>query len=101
MRINAQSIRTKEQRREEEKLLDIRDLEYMKKKLVRLESARSQSGKDPQVVHDWLLPQEREAEQEEEQKRAKKEKELEISRLRAQQERAKDHKAEQVRLELR
>lgn len=101
MRINTESIRTKEQRREEEKLLDIRDLEYMKKKLVSLESACSQSGNDPQVVNDWLLLQEREAEQEEEQKRAKKEKELEISRLRAQQERAKDHKAEQVRLELR
>lgn len=34
MRINAETIHTKEQKREEEKLLDMRDLEYMKKKLV-------------------------------------------------------------------
>lgn len=49
-------------------------------------------------VHDRPPLQEREAEHEAEQRRAKKEKELEISRLRAQQERAKDHQAEQVRL---
>lgn len=34
MRINAESIRTKVQRREEEKRLDMRDMEYTKKKLV-------------------------------------------------------------------
>ncbi|TWW77563.1 cilia- and flagella-associated protein 45 [Takifugu flavidus] len=71
LRINTETIRTKEQRREEEKLLDMRDMEYIKKKL------------------------EQEAEYEAEQKRVKKEKELEITRLRAQQERAKDYKAEQ------
>eukprot|EP00066_Takifugu_rubripes_P004775 XP_003968347.2 PREDICTED: protein CFAP45, mitochondrial [Takifugu rubripes] len=71
LRINTETILTKEQRREEEKLLDMRDMEYIKKKL------------------------EQEAEYEAEQKRVKKEKELEITRLRAQQERAKDYKAEQ------
>lgn len=35
MRINAETIRTKEQRREEEKLADRRDREYIQKKLVR------------------------------------------------------------------
>lgn len=35
LRINTETIRTKEQRREEEKLLDMRDMEYLKKKLVK------------------------------------------------------------------
>lgn len=35
MRINAETIRAKEQRREEEKLADRRDREYIQKKLVR------------------------------------------------------------------
>lgn len=42
------------------------------------------------------MPQAREAEYEAEQKRIKKEKEKEVARLRALQERARDHKAEQV-----
>lgn len=36
VRINAESIRTQVQRREEEKLLDMRDMEYTKEKLVSL-----------------------------------------------------------------
>lgn len=43
----------------------------------------------------WPL-QEREAEYEAEQRRIKREKEKEVARLRALQEREKDHKAEQV-----
>lgn len=35
MRINAETIRAKEQKREEEKLADMRDMEYLQKKLVR------------------------------------------------------------------
>lgn len=34
MRINAETMRAKEQRREEEKLADRRDMEYIQKKLV-------------------------------------------------------------------
>lgn len=36
MRINGETIRAKEHRREEEKMADLRDLEYMKNKMVRL-----------------------------------------------------------------
>ncbi|KAM4589231.1 LOW QUALITY PROTEIN: cilia- and flagella-associated protein 45 [Fundulus diaphanus] len=71
MRINAEVMQAKEMRLEEEKLDDMRAMEYLQKKL------------------------EREAEYEAEQKRIKKEKELEIAQLRAQQERARDLKAEQ------
>uniref|UniRef100_A0A3Q3M0J3 Cilia- and flagella-associated protein 45 n=1 Tax=Mastacembelus armatus TaxID=205130 RepID=A0A3Q3M0J3_9TELE len=77
MRINAEAMRTKLQRREEEKLADMRDMEFVKKKL------------------------EREAEYEAEQRRIKKDKELEIARLRAQQEKVKDYKAEQDELRAR
>lgn len=35
MRINAETMRAKEQRREEEKLADMRDMEYVQNKLVR------------------------------------------------------------------
>lgn len=35
MRINAETMRAKEQRREEEKLADMRDMEYVRNKLVR------------------------------------------------------------------
>lgn len=35
MRINSETIRAKEWRREEEKMADLRDLEYMKNKMVR------------------------------------------------------------------
>lgn len=100
-RINAESIRTKVQRREEEKRLDMRDMEYMKKKLVSWKRKSPAAGVEMiphRSVKDRPPLQEREAEHEAEQKRVKKEKELEISRLRAQQERAKDHQAEQVRL---
>uniref|UniRef100_A0A3P9IFQ9 Cilia- and flagella-associated protein 45 n=1 Tax=Oryzias latipes TaxID=8090 RepID=A0A3P9IFQ9_ORYLA len=71
IRINAEVAKAKERRAEEERLADTRAMEYLQKKL------------------------EREAEYEAEQKRIKKEKEMEIARLRAQQQRAKDHKAEQ------
>ncbi|XP_036930514.1 cilia- and flagella-associated protein 45 isoform X1 [Acanthopagrus latus] len=77
MHINAETMRAKEQRKEEEKLADMRDMEYIKSKL------------------------EREAEYEAEQRRIKKEKELEIARLRAQQEKARDYKAEQDELRAR
>lgn len=60
---------------------------------------RSQSRKErAEVSERWPPLQEREAENDAEQKRGRKEKELEIARLRAQQERAKDYKAEQVSL---
>uniref|UniRef100_A0A3B3HBL8 Cilia- and flagella-associated protein 45 n=1 Tax=Oryzias latipes TaxID=8090 RepID=A0A3B3HBL8_ORYLA len=72
IRINAEVAKAKERRAEEERLADTRAMEYLQKKL------------------------EREAEYEAEQKRIKKEKEMEIARLRAQQQRAKDHKAEQA-----
>ncbi|KAM9853491.1 LOW QUALITY PROTEIN: cilia- and flagella-associated protein 45-like [Aulostomus maculatus] len=77
MRINAETIRVKEQRKEEEKLADIRDMEYIKNKLKR------------------------EAEYEEQQRRIKREKELEVARLRARQEKARDHKADQDDLRAR
>lgn len=35
LRINSETIRAKERRREEEKVADLRDLEYMKNKMVR------------------------------------------------------------------
>ncbi|XP_034723294.1 cilia- and flagella-associated protein 45 [Etheostoma cragini] len=75
--INSETLRAKEERREAEKLADIRDLEYIQKKM------------------------EREAEYEAEQRRIKKEKELEIARLRARQEKEKDYKAEQDELRAR
>nr|XP_061797448.1 cilia- and flagella-associated protein 45-like [Nerophis lumbriciformis] len=74
MHINAETLRARELRKEEEKLADMREMEYIKNK------------------------QQREAEYEAEQKRLKREKELEIARLRAQQERARDHKADQDEL---
>ncbi|XP_029372731.1 cilia- and flagella-associated protein 45 [Echeneis naucrates] len=77
MRINSETMRAKERRKEEEKLADMKDMEYIRKKM------------------------EREAEYEAEQRRIKKEKELEIARLRARQEKAKDYKAEQDELRAR
>ncbi|XP_077467763.1 cilia- and flagella-associated protein 45 [Stigmatopora argus] len=74
MKINAETLRARELRKEEEKMADLREMEYIKNK------------------------QQREAEYEAEQKRMKREKELEIARLRAQQERARDHKADQDEL---
>ncbi|KAM9332555.1 cilia- and flagella-associated protein 45 [Pholidichthys leucotaenia] len=70
-RINAEIQRAKEQKKEEEKLADLRAMEYVQKKMGQ------------------------EAEYEAEQRRIKTEKELEIARLRAQQERARDFRAEQ------
>lgn len=46
-RINTETIRIKEQQREEEKLLDMRDMEYIKKKLVK-QNTRADSL---QVIH--------------------------------------------------
>uniref|UniRef100_A0A3B5ALT4 Cilia- and flagella-associated protein 45 n=1 Tax=Stegastes partitus TaxID=144197 RepID=A0A3B5ALT4_9TELE len=77
MRINAETMRAKEQRMEEERLATMRAMEYIKNK------------------------QGQEAEYEAEQNRIRKEKELEIARLLAQQEKAKDHKAEQDELRAR
>lgn len=99
MRINAESIRAKVQRREEEKLLDMKDAEYVKKKLVSGSQTPAAVGLERirlGPLENILLLQEREAEYEAEQKRVKKERELEITRLRAQQQRARDHRAEQV-----
>ncbi|XP_044128937.1 cilia- and flagella-associated protein 45-like [Bufo gargarizans] len=70
-RINAENERKKIERKEQERLADLRVLEYTKQKLAR------------------------EAEYEAEQEKIKKEKEKEVARLRALQERARDHRAEQ------
>ncbi|KAM3875328.1 cilia- and flagella-associated protein 45 [Diretmus argenteus] len=71
IRINDETLRAKEQKREEERLAGIRAMEYTQKKM------------------------EREAEYEAEQSRIKREKEKEVARLRALQEKQRDHKAEQ------
>ncbi|XP_044128938.1 cilia- and flagella-associated protein 45-like [Bufo gargarizans] len=70
-RINAENERKKIERKEQERLADLRVLEYTKQKLAR------------------------EAEYEAEQEKIKKEKEKEVARLRALQERARDHRSEQ------
>ncbi|KAG8560231.1 hypothetical protein GDO81_014851 [Engystomops pustulosus] len=70
-RINAENEKKKLERKEQERLADLRVLEYTKQKLAR------------------------EAEYEAEQEKIKKEKEKEVARLRALQERARDHRAEQ------
>lgn len=128
MRINNEILRAKEQRKEEEKLADMRNMEYIKKKMVRCQTCKFsiQFSKccfstctcfgfiSPQYHHYNHFPlqvgcffkllssscQEREAEFEAEQRRIKKEKELEIARLRARQEKAKDYQAEQVRINI-
>ncbi|KAM5129884.1 cilia- and flagella-associated protein 45 [Mantella aurantiaca] len=69
--INAENERKKIERKEQERLADLRVLEYTKQKMAR------------------------EAEYEVEQEKIKKEKEMEVARLRALQERAHDHRAEQ------
>ncbi|XP_073423073.1 cilia- and flagella-associated protein 45 [Dendrobates tinctorius] len=70
-RVNAENKRKKMERKEQERLADLRVLEYTKHKLAR------------------------ETEYEAEQEKIKKEKEKEVARLRALQERAQDHHAEQ------
>uniref|UniRef100_A0A674BE72 Cilia- and flagella-associated protein 45 n=1 Tax=Salmo trutta TaxID=8032 RepID=A0A674BE72_SALTR len=77
LRINEDSLLAKERNKEEERLADLRAMEYTHKKM------------------------EREAEYEAEQRRIKREKEKEVARLRALQEREKDHKAEQDELRAR
>ncbi|XP_073465720.1 cilia- and flagella-associated protein 45 isoform X1 [Aquarana catesbeiana] len=69
--INIENERKKIEQKEQEKLADLRVLEYTKQKIAR------------------------EAEYEAEQEKIKKEKEMEVARLRALQERAHDHRAEQ------
>ncbi|XP_040188309.1 cilia- and flagella-associated protein 45 [Rana temporaria] len=69
--INIENERKKIERKEQEKLADLQVLEYTKQKMAR------------------------EAEYEAEQEKIKKEKEMEVARLRALQERAHDHRAEQ------
>uniref|UniRef100_A0A3B4ARW9 Cilia- and flagella-associated protein 45 n=1 Tax=Periophthalmus magnuspinnatus TaxID=409849 RepID=A0A3B4ARW9_9GOBI len=76
-RINAETLRAKEKRKEEEKLADLRAMEYIKEKM------------------------EREAKHEAEQRQIKREKELEIARLRARQEKAKDYQAKQDEIRAR
>ncbi|KAI4874354.1 hypothetical protein NFI96_022212, partial [Prochilodus magdalenae] len=76
-KINEENLLAKESRKEEERLADLRALEYTRKKL------------------------EREADYEAEQRRIKREKEKEVARLRALQERDRDHKAEQDELRAR
>ncbi|CAH2293503.1 cilia- and flagella-associated 45 [Pelobates cultripes] len=73
-RINAENEKKKLEKKEQEKLLDLRVLDYTQQKIAR------------------------EAEYEAEQERLKKEKEKEVARLRALQERARDYKAEQDEL---
>ncbi|KAK5868373.1 hypothetical protein PBY51_009398 [Eleginops maclovinus] len=77
MRINTETVKAKERRKEAETQADMRDMEYLKRKM------------------------ERDAEREEQQRRLNKEKELEIARLRARQQKAKDYKAEQDALRAR
>lgn len=48
MRINGETIRAKEHRREEEKMADLRDLEYTKNKMVRLKK-KTHCDKPPRV----------------------------------------------------
>ncbi|XP_068107811.1 cilia- and flagella-associated protein 45 [Hyperolius riggenbachi] len=69
--INAENEKKKIAQKEQERLAELRVLEYTKQKMAR------------------------EAEYEAEQQKIKKEKELEVARLRALQERAHDHRAEQ------
>lgn len=97
MRINAEVMRAKEKKLEEEKLSDMRDAEFQQKKMVRLKATDEFLTRSVFKTTFCLQRQERQAEYEAEQARIKKEKELEIASLRAKQERAKDHKAEQVR----
>ncbi|XP_075700871.1 cilia- and flagella-associated protein 45 isoform X2 [Rhinoderma darwinii] len=70
-RINVENERKRIERKEQERLADLRVVEYTKQKLAR------------------------EAEYEAEQEKIKKEKEKEVTRLRALQERARDHRSEQ------
>ncbi|XP_012679476.1 cilia- and flagella-associated protein 45 [Clupea harengus] len=70
-RINEDSLQAKECRREEERMADLRAMEFTRQKMKRA------------------------AEYEAEQKRIKREKEKDVARLRALQERDKDYKAEQ------
>ncbi|XP_066465175.1 cilia- and flagella-associated protein 45 [Eleutherodactylus coqui] len=70
-RVNVENERKKRERKDQERLADLRVLEYTKQKLAR------------------------EAEFEAEQEKTKKEKEKEVARLRALQERDQDHRAEQ------
>ncbi|XP_043934258.1 cilia- and flagella-associated protein 45 isoform X1 [Protopterus annectens] len=70
-KINSEQQNRREMLKEQEKLADLKVLEYMKQKT------------------------EREAEYEAEQEKIRKEKEKEVARLRALQERARDHRAEQ------
>uniref|UniRef100_A0A8C5F841 Cilia- and flagella-associated protein 45 n=1 Tax=Gadus morhua TaxID=8049 RepID=A0A8C5F841_GADMO len=76
-RINRETIQAKEQKKEQEKLADLKAMEYTKQKM------------------------EREAEHEEKQMLLKKGKEKEVARLRALQERDRDHKADQDELRAR
>ncbi|KAL1256652.1 hypothetical protein QQF64_012197, partial [Cirrhinus molitorella] len=76
-KINEENLLAKEQKKEEERLADLRAVEYTRKKL------------------------EREAEYEAEQIQMKKDKEKEVARLRALQERDRDHKAEQDEIRAR
>ncbi|KAM6946476.1 cilia- and flagella-associated protein 45 [Aplochiton taeniatus] len=76
-RINQEGLKDKDRKLEEERLADLRAMEYTRKKL------------------------EREAEYEAEQKRIKREKEKEVARMRALQEKDRDHKAEQDELRAR
>lgn len=46
MRINAETMRAKQQRREEEKVADMRDMEYIQKKMVRWKANYLQSNKN-------------------------------------------------------
>lgn len=101
-RVNDENQRLKEEQREQERMADERVLEYQRQKMVRglsmcgtgIGSADSRGAAGAAMM---LCPtQEREAEFEAEQERIRREKEKEMARLRAMQERAQDHQAEQV-----
>ncbi|KAG2469914.1 CFA45 protein, partial [Polypterus senegalus] len=77
LQINEESLRAKARKKEEERIADLMALEFTRKKM------------------------ERDAEYEAEQERIKKEKEKEVARLRALQERERDHRAEQDALRAR
>ncbi|XP_041920477.1 cilia- and flagella-associated protein 45 isoform X1 [Alosa sapidissima] len=77
IRINEESLLAKEHKQEEERLADLRAMEYTRQKM------------------------QREAEYEAEQRRIKREKEKEVAHLRALQERDRDYKAEQDEIRAR
>uniref|UniRef100_A0A669B1H8 Cilia- and flagella-associated protein 45 n=1 Tax=Oreochromis niloticus TaxID=8128 RepID=A0A669B1H8_ORENI len=97
-----------QQIREDQERMNLEDLEVLEKKRMEQQllqeeikriNAETMWAKERRIEEEKL--QEQQAEYEAEQRRIKKEKELEIARLRAQQEKEKDYKAEQDELRAR